>query len=73
MPGKRAQFDQETWNALGLLASDSIRDFQELADGAFADFLKRHGRPADLTKCTRWVLLTLSLFPRKLLTPIEGK
>jgi hypothetical protein len=30
--GKRVQFDQETWNALDLLAKDSMRDFQELAD-----------------------------------------
>jgi hypothetical protein len=27
MPGKRVQFDQETWNALDLLARDSMRDF----------------------------------------------
>ena len=32
MPGKRVQFDQETWNALDLLAKDGMRDFQELAD-----------------------------------------
>jgi hypothetical protein len=36
MPGKRVQFDQETWNALDLLARDSMRDFRELADEAFA-------------------------------------
>ena len=30
-PGKRVQFDQETWNALDLLAKDSMRDFQDLA------------------------------------------
>jgi hypothetical protein len=34
MPGKRVQFDQETWNALDLLARDSMQDFQELADEA---------------------------------------
>jgi hypothetical protein len=48
MPGKRVQFDQETWNALDLLARDSMRDFQELADEAFADLLRKHGRPVDL-------------------------
>jgi hypothetical protein len=35
----------ETWNALDLLARDSILDFQELADEAFADLLKKHGQP----------------------------
>ena len=42
MPGKRVQFDQGTWNALDLLARDSRRDFQELADEAFADLLHKH-------------------------------
>lgn len=37
MPGKRVQLDDETWSALRLLASDSMRDFQELADEAFRD------------------------------------
>jgi hypothetical protein len=31
VPGKRVQFDQETWNALDLLARDSMWDFQDLA------------------------------------------
>jgi hypothetical protein len=48
MPGKRVQFDQETWNALDLLAKDRMQDFQELADEAFADLLRKHGRPVDL-------------------------
>ena len=53
MPGKRVQFDQETWNALDLLARDSMRDFQELADEAFADLLHKHGRPLDLKTALR--------------------
>ena len=53
MPGKRVQFDQETWNALDLLARDSMRDFQELADEAFADLLHKHGRPVDLKTALR--------------------
>jgi hypothetical protein len=53
MPGKRVQFDQETWNALDLLARDSMRDFQELADEAFADLLQKHGRPVDLKTALR--------------------
>jgi len=48
MPGKIVQFDPETLGALRLLASDSMKDFQELADEAFADLLRKHHRPADL-------------------------
>jgi hypothetical protein len=33
------QFDQETWNALDLLAKDRMQDFQELADEAPATVL----------------------------------
>jgi hypothetical protein len=53
MPGKRVQFDQETWNALDLLARDSMRNFQNLADEAFADLLHKHGRPVDLKTALR--------------------
>jgi hypothetical protein len=48
MPGKRVQFDDQTWHALDLLARDRMMDFQELAVEAFADLLKKHGRPTDL-------------------------
>jgi len=50
MPGKRVQFDQETWNALDLLARDRMQDFQELADEAFADLL-RTGRSTSRPPC----------------------
>jgi hypothetical protein len=53
MPGKRVQFDDETWNVLDLLARDSMRDFQELADEAFRDLLQKHGRPTDLRTALR--------------------
>jgi hypothetical protein len=42
MPGKRVQFDEDTWNALDLLARDRMQDFQELADEAFGDLLRKH-------------------------------
>lgn len=48
MPGKRVQIDDETWQALVLLGRDSMKDFQELADEAFADLLKKHHRPVGL-------------------------
>src|SRR5262249_35606983 len=53
VPGKRVQFDQETWNALDLLARDRMRDFQELADEAFADLLHKHDGPVDLKTALR--------------------
>jgi uncharacterized protein with von Willebrand factor type A (vWA) domain len=48
MPGKRVQIDDESWAALDLLARERMMTFQELADEAFADVLKKHGRPIDL-------------------------
>jgi hypothetical protein len=53
MPGKRVQFDDETWHALKLLARDRMQDFQELADEAFRDLLQKHGRPTDLKTALR--------------------
>jgi hypothetical protein len=53
MPGKRVQFDDETWHALDLLARDRMQDFQELADEAFRDLLAKHGRPSDLRTALR--------------------
>jgi hypothetical protein len=53
MPGKRVQIDDETWQALDLLGRDSMRDFQELADEAFRDLLRKHGRPTDLKTALR--------------------
>ena len=53
MTGKRVQFDSEIWNALDLLAKDSMKDFQELADEAFRDLLRKHGRPTTLKEALR--------------------
>ena len=53
MPGKRVQFDEETWAALDLLARDRMATFQELADEAFADLLRKHDRPTDLKSALR--------------------
>jgi uncharacterized protein with von Willebrand factor type A (vWA) domain len=53
MPGKRIQFDDESWAALDLLARDRMMTFQELADEAFADLLKKHNRPVDLRSALR--------------------
>jgi len=48
MIGKRVQFDDETWAAINLLRQERRRSFQQLADEAFRDLLKKHHRPADL-------------------------
>jgi hypothetical protein len=53
MPGKRVQIDDETWQALDLLARDRMQDFQELADEAFRDLLHKYGRPTDLKTALR--------------------
>ena len=53
MPGKRVQCDDETWHAVNLLARDSLKDFQELADEAFADLLKKYDRPVTLKAALR--------------------
>jgi hypothetical protein len=51
--GKRVQFDLETWHALNLLARDRMMTFQELAEEAFRDLLRKHGRPTDLKDALR--------------------
>src|SRR5262245_25305284 len=50
---KLIEFDAETWNALELLSRDSMRNIQELADEAFADLLRKHGRPVTLKEALR--------------------
>jgi hypothetical protein len=53
MPGKRVQFDDETLTALKQLAEDRMQTFQELSEEAFADVLKKHGRPVGLRDALR--------------------
>jgi hypothetical protein len=48
MPGKRVQFDDKTWEAVTAVAQTTNRNFQELADEAFADLLKKHKQPVGL-------------------------
>jgi hypothetical protein len=59
MPGKRVQFDDETWTALQMLARDSMKDFQDLAEEAFADLLKKHHRPVTLKDALRQSVRTI--------------
>jgi hypothetical protein len=52
-PRKLIEFDMATLQALELLARDSMKDLQELADEAFGDLLKKHGRPTTLKEALR--------------------
>jgi hypothetical protein len=53
MRGKRVEFEDETWQAVDLLARDRMVAFQELAEEAFRDLLRKHDRPADLKSALR--------------------
>jgi hypothetical protein len=48
MPGKRVQFNQETWQAIDAVAHQRAKTFQELADEAFSDLLKKYRQPVGL-------------------------
>jgi non-homologous end joining protein Ku len=50
---KLIAFDDDTFDKLKQLARDRMATFQELADEAFADLLKKHGVPIDLRDALR--------------------
>ena len=50
---KLIEFDPEIWHALQLLSKDSMKTLQELADEAFSDLLRKHGRPVTLRDALR--------------------
>jgi hypothetical protein len=50
---KLIEFDAETWHALHGLSQDSMKSLQDLADEAFRDLLRKHGRPATLKEALR--------------------
>ena len=50
---KLIAFDAETWQAVDLLARDSLKSIQELADEAFRDLLEKHRRPTTLKQALR--------------------
>ena len=50
---KLIAFDDDTFDKLRQLARDRMATFQELADEAFADLLKKHGIPVDLKDALR--------------------
>jgi hypothetical protein len=50
---KLIAFDDDTFDKLKQLARDRMATFQELAEEAFADLLKKHGVPIDLKDALR--------------------
>ena len=53
MPAKRVHLDTGVLEAMELLGADEGKRFQELADEAFADLLKKHHRPVGLRNALR--------------------
>ncbi len=51
--GKRVRFDHESWLAIEGLSRDSKKSFDDLANEAFADLLKKHRRPTTLKEALR--------------------
>jgi non-homologous end joining protein Ku len=63
---KLIAFDDDTLDKLTQLARDRMGTFQELADEAFADLLKKHGVPVDLKDALRKsVRLSKDVTPKK--------
>ncbi len=50
---KLIAFDDDTFDKLTQLGRDRMATFQELADEAFADLLRKHGIPIDLKDALR--------------------
>jgi hypothetical protein len=50
---KLIAFEPDMLRALELLARDRMQDFQELADEAFRDVLKKHRRPVTLKEALK--------------------
>ncbi len=59
MAGKRVHLDTVVLEAMTLLGADEGKSFQELADEAFADLLKKHHRPVGLHNALRQSLRRL--------------
>jgi hypothetical protein len=53
MPGKRVRFDDATWEAILAVSRSKDLTFEELADEAFADLLKKHKQPVGLKAARR--------------------
>src|SRR5262245_29539398 len=54
MPGKRVQFEHETWQAIDAVASQRGKTFRDRADEAFKDLLKKHHQSVGLKAVRAW-------------------
>jgi hypothetical protein len=59
MPNKRVHIAPVVLEALALLGTDERKSFQDLADEAFADLLKKHHRPVGLANALKHSLRRL--------------
>jgi hypothetical protein len=48
MVGKRVQFSDEAWESILAITRQRGRTFQQIADEAFTDLLRKHGQPVGL-------------------------
>ena len=67
---KIIEFDAETFDALTLLARDSMSSLQELSEEAFRDLLKKRGRPTSLKDALRGSLKVRAQKPPA--APLKG-
>jgi hypothetical protein len=65
MPKKLIEFDEDALQKLTILARDRMGTFQELADEAFSDLLKKHGVPRDLKDALRKSVRPAKKTPRR--------
>jgi hypothetical protein len=65
MPGKRVQFDDLAWQAVEAVMHQQGKSFQQLADEAFADLLKKHKQPVGIMAALRGSVQTRSRPKRK--------
>jgi hypothetical protein len=65
MVTKRVQFDDETWEAVEAVMHDTRSSFQDIADEAFADLLKKHKQPVGLMASLKESVRTRSRPKRK--------
>ena len=70
---KLIAFDDDTFDKLKQLTRDRMATFQELADEAFADLLKKHGIPIDLKDALRKSVRLTAEPERKRSRPKPGR
>jgi hypothetical protein len=71
MPGKIIKFAPEDWVALDQLARERHLSLQQLADEAFRDVLKKHGRK--VSKSPRHESAAIIQFPNRAKKPRRRK